>query len=66
MEGKDVAMTVGAAERSTVLLVGDDIVNMNTLSTSSFSSMYQQMVIKKNCTSRMAAHVCYLLYYEVM
>ena len=66
MEGEVVGMTVGVAGRSTVLLVGDDIVNMSTLSTSSFSSMYQQMVINKNCTSRIAVHVCYLLYYEVM
>ena len=28
MEGEVVAMTVGVAERATVLLVGDDIVNM--------------------------------------
>ena len=45
MESDVVGMTVGLAGRSTVLLVGDDIVNTSTLSTSSFSSMYQQMVI---------------------
>ena len=28
MEGEVVAMTVGVAERATVLLVGDDVVNM--------------------------------------
>ena len=51
-----------------MLLVGDDIVNMSTLSTCKLllehvsANGYQH----KNCTSRMAAHVCYLLYYEVM
>ena len=66
MEGGEVVvMTVGVAGRSTMLLVGDDIVNRSTLSTSS-SSMCQQMVINKNCTSRMAAHVCYLLYCKVV
>ena len=33
MEGEVVGLTVGVAGRSTVLLVGDDIVNMSTLST---------------------------------